>query len=997
MGSVVFTDSYQISNYGYYTQNVRVNFSESYNSTTKKNTITLTSVEMLSDYAAGTSPVYGVVKFNGTAVKTMNGGSNQVNLANSYSVVSGSSGSYIDLNNDATSFTITLAEGSGGYFGAYVKTGTKPYRMFGVGTPANKTATVTAHYIVSYNANSGTGAPASQTKTYDVPLTLTTTKPSKATTTDATYTVTYNYHNGSSNTTATAAKKTAYAFSKWNTKSDGTGTNYSSGGTYSANAAATLYAQYTSSTSTAAVTLPTPTKTGYSFNGWYTAETGGTKVGNGGASYTPTATITLHAQWTALASTIATISSSVATQGNLALTVTRMSSAYYHKATFKIGSTTMATSDAFATSLSYTIPRSWFTSYPNDTSKTVTVSVQTYTTSACTTTVGSPATSSFTMTADAGMKPAPTSGWASFNPYNTGTAAASISGFVKGYSKAQVTFNSAKISMTDAVGATIASYSVTCLGATDNTSPYQTPVLNATSVSATATVIDSRGRSTSWGYTLTVMDYAKPSISGITVFRCNSGGTADTDGMYISVKATASYSLLDGATGTAQNSCTLQAQIAPSGGSYGAATTLTSGTASVLGGGALSPDTSYTVKIIATDALSNSATYYYTVPTRKWAMKFRSSGNGVAFGKAAETDNTFEVSSDWAVKFGQPLPISSGGTGATSAPAANANLHNYNLLEGVQIAYNTDLNTIVTPNIYRTATDSITASLINKPPVTQPFQLAVMYINSDYAVMQHVNEWLTGNEWRRFGYISGGSWTWRAWHKISELFPLSVGSGGTGATDAQTALANLRAYDLSRGGNLIPDNSDLDNYTSLGVYYVPSAASAATMTNGPVTGSGYKLVVEQMGGGASVRQTAYLTSVGTLYRRKDGGAWSAWVLEITSNDFVSGSSGHRYYTKFPDGTLVEYGYVSLDVTSNMSQIASSGVYYGSATLNFLTSFLNADYSISGNVRYSTGYPVPIGFIPTNASSALVYFYDFYARPASSSLYVLRYEAIGRWK
>ena len=816
MGSVIFTDSYQISNYGYYTQEVRVNFSESYNSTTKKNSITLSSVDMLSGYAAGTSPVYGVVKFNGTAVKTMNGGSNQVNLANSFSVVSGSSGSSIDLNNDATSFTITLEEGNGGYFGAYVKTGTKPYRMFGVGTPANKTATVTAHYIVSYNANSGTGAPASQTKTYDVPLTLTTTKPSKATTTNATYTVTYNYHNGSSNTTATAAKKTAYAFSKWNTKSDGTGTNYSSGGTYSANAAATLYAQYTSSTSTAAVTLPTPTKTGYSFNGWYTAETGGTKVGNGGASYTPTATITLHAQWTALASTIATISSSVATQGTLALTVTRMSSAYYHKATFKIGSTTMATSSAFATSLSYTIPRSWFTSYSSATSKTVDVSVQTYTTSACTTTVGSPATSSFTMTADSGMKPSVSSGWAAFAYYNTGTAASGIAGYVKGYSKAQVTFNSSKISLANTPGATIASYAVTCLGSTDSSSPYYTPTLTGTSVTATCKVTDSRGRYATQDFTISVMDYAKPTLSGITVFRCNSGGTADEDGANISVKATKNFSSLN-----SLNSCTLTAAIAPSGGSYGAATTLTSGTASVLGGNALSPDTSYTVKIIATDALSNSATYYYTIPTRKWAMKFRTDGSGVAFGKAAEADNVFDVNPSWTVKTGKI--ITSDNLFATKAGNAYVQAENKNT--GVKL-------------------------------------------NLDTGGGQNHGIWT-------YGYYDGSSF-----HSDEKYMIYRDGSGNVIVNGH-----SVDDFDLQQGTR-IPNNSDLDNYTTPGCYHVLSSTEATTMSHGPITNTGYKLVV--MVGSIFNRrhQFAFVQSSTDVYTRcYDGYTWGSWAKFVSSSDY----------------------------------------------------------------------------------------------------------------
>ena len=46
-----------------------------------------------------------------------------------------------------------------------------------------------------------------------------------------------------------------------------------------------------------AVTLPTPTRSGYIFAGWYTAASGGTRVGGAGESYTPSADITLYAQW----------------------------------------------------------------------------------------------------------------------------------------------------------------------------------------------------------------------------------------------------------------------------------------------------------------------------------------------------------------------------------------------------------------------------------------------------------------------------------------------------------------------------------------------------------------------------------------------------------------------------------------------------------------------------------------------------------------------------
>ena len=46
------------------------------------------------------------------------------------------------------------------------------------------------------------------------------------------------------------------------------------------------------------ITLPTPTRSGFTFAGWYTNATSGTLVGLGGASYQPNSAITLFARWT---------------------------------------------------------------------------------------------------------------------------------------------------------------------------------------------------------------------------------------------------------------------------------------------------------------------------------------------------------------------------------------------------------------------------------------------------------------------------------------------------------------------------------------------------------------------------------------------------------------------------------------------------------------------------------------------------------------------------
>ena len=47
-----------------------------------------------------------------------------------------------------------------------------------------------------------------------------------------------------------------------------------------------------------AVSLPTPTRTGYNFNGWYTAASGGTKINDIGTTTKPTGNVTYYAHWT---------------------------------------------------------------------------------------------------------------------------------------------------------------------------------------------------------------------------------------------------------------------------------------------------------------------------------------------------------------------------------------------------------------------------------------------------------------------------------------------------------------------------------------------------------------------------------------------------------------------------------------------------------------------------------------------------------------------------
>jgi len=125
--------------------------------------------------------------------------------------------------------------------------------------------------------------------------------------------------------TGTLAKD-GYTFAGWTDNSAGTGTVYTSGNSYALLIAnPILYAKWTANVYTVnynynsatggngtasasfttggtAITLPTPTRTGYTFGGWYSDAGLTTSIGAAGAAYSPTGattSLTAYAKWTA--------------------------------------------------------------------------------------------------------------------------------------------------------------------------------------------------------------------------------------------------------------------------------------------------------------------------------------------------------------------------------------------------------------------------------------------------------------------------------------------------------------------------------------------------------------------------------------------------------------------------------------------------------------------------------------------------------------------------
>ena len=186
---------------------------------------------------------------------------------------------------------------------------------FNYGGAGNATATAEVtvaaktSYTISYTKNSTyngytdstvSNLPNNQTKWYGESLTLSSTKPTKADTTANGPTVTLNYnYTGSTNDTLTPTDTYSYTFSKWNTSSNGSGTNYTAGSSYTSNSANTLYAIWNRTKSAGSVTLPTPTRSGFTFLGWSTTSSASTGTYSGGSSYTPSSAIILYAIWRA--------------------------------------------------------------------------------------------------------------------------------------------------------------------------------------------------------------------------------------------------------------------------------------------------------------------------------------------------------------------------------------------------------------------------------------------------------------------------------------------------------------------------------------------------------------------------------------------------------------------------------------------------------------------------------------------------------------------------
>jgi len=201
----------------------------------------------------------------------------------------------------ATSSTFLPADSFGAWDIRCRVTATNSQAPSGVSVLSSNTATTSASQkTITYFANGGTGTTTVASYTYGATATV-------------------------YSSTQVAFSRTNFTFTGWNTLSNGAGIAYSAGNTITMVSNISLYAQWSQnpqytvtynanggSVSPASdtvfsgnsVTFPTPSRSGYTFAGWYNASSGGTFLGIGGSTYTPTASITIYAQWNVILYTI---------------------------------------------------------------------------------------------------------------------------------------------------------------------------------------------------------------------------------------------------------------------------------------------------------------------------------------------------------------------------------------------------------------------------------------------------------------------------------------------------------------------------------------------------------------------------------------------------------------------------------------------------------------------------------------------------------------------
>ena len=318
----------------------------------------------------------------------------------------------------------------------------------------------------------------------------------------------------------------------------------------------------------------------------------------------------------------------------------------------------------------------------------------------------------------------------------------------------------------------IASYSVTANDTIYTKAEFTTDILKKSgTLTISAKVTDQRGDSYTATQTVNVQDYTAPTVSKLTVNRCNSDGTVNDQGSYIKVTYSGAITPLENNKNTAQYQLQYKKTTATSytTSNLSTAYTVTDGTK------VFSAETgsSYDVRIVATDKFS-SYTRSTTASSAFTIMHFNASGNGMGLGKVSEfagLDIGFTI---------RPY-------GGYLQPV---------LEDGV------DLDTLTKPNTY-TLKNAVSANYGNRPStLTATSSTGVLKIEScgeNGQLRQTITLCNSTSPcvYERFYYINtSGAMVWYPWRRTTEVVLWDSTTNNEGNISLSETAANFKYLEI---------------------------------------------------------------------------------------------------------------------------------------------------------------------------------------------------------